>query len=238
MFAPPVANGKNRPTTLASSQFGGSGKSSLLNVCLFSCLEGNVTDYFCHNCAFHEFKVVFFIAVEVFGPVAKRSLLSTEEENMLLLVFLNPLFYEYTVVYPESKLGAFWIPLNWLFCWSTYCTNLYIIKTLLGQEEGLISCVAVRNKGWVQKIWTAQISLLVKKYVFFFVSVFVIFFFITSCTPHTYVLFLLPLLAGFAPVKIVSQAVKGMNVPCVSLQVFPACLSVCLPIDTPDITLE
>uniref|UniRef100_A0A4W5Q715 Transcription factor E2-alpha n=1 Tax=Hucho hucho TaxID=62062 RepID=A0A4W5Q715_9TELE len=26
MFAPPVANGKNRPTTLASSQFGGSGK--------------------------------------------------------------------------------------------------------------------------------------------------------------------------------------------------------------------
>ncbi|CAB1331458.1 unnamed protein product [Coregonus sp. 'balchen'] len=25
MFAPPVANGKNRPTTLASSQFGGSG---------------------------------------------------------------------------------------------------------------------------------------------------------------------------------------------------------------------
>uniref|UniRef100_A0AAZ3SUK5 Transcription factor 12 n=1 Tax=Oncorhynchus tshawytscha TaxID=74940 RepID=A0AAZ3SUK5_ONCTS len=24
MFAPPVANGKNRPTTLASSQFGGS----------------------------------------------------------------------------------------------------------------------------------------------------------------------------------------------------------------------
>uniref|UniRef100_A0A3P8YQS8 Transcription factor E2-alpha n=1 Tax=Esox lucius TaxID=8010 RepID=A0A3P8YQS8_ESOLU len=27
MFAPPVANGKNRPTTLASSQFGGSGKT-------------------------------------------------------------------------------------------------------------------------------------------------------------------------------------------------------------------
>uniref|UniRef100_A0A8C7R4H4 Transcription factor 3a n=1 Tax=Oncorhynchus mykiss TaxID=8022 RepID=A0A8C7R4H4_ONCMY len=27
MFAPPVSNGKNRPTTLASSQFGGSGKT-------------------------------------------------------------------------------------------------------------------------------------------------------------------------------------------------------------------
>uniref|UniRef100_A0A667WT45 Transcription factor 12 n=1 Tax=Myripristis murdjan TaxID=586833 RepID=A0A667WT45_9TELE len=27
MFAPPVSNGKNRPTTLASSQFGGSGKA-------------------------------------------------------------------------------------------------------------------------------------------------------------------------------------------------------------------
>jgi len=35
MFAPPVANGKNRPTTLASSQFSGSGKYSLLNACLF-----------------------------------------------------------------------------------------------------------------------------------------------------------------------------------------------------------
>lgn len=27
MFEPPVSNGKNRPTTLASSQFGGSGKT-------------------------------------------------------------------------------------------------------------------------------------------------------------------------------------------------------------------
>uniref|UniRef100_A0A3B4ALK5 Uncharacterized protein n=1 Tax=Periophthalmus magnuspinnatus TaxID=409849 RepID=A0A3B4ALK5_9GOBI len=30
MFAPPVANGKNRPMTLASSQFGGSGNYSAL----------------------------------------------------------------------------------------------------------------------------------------------------------------------------------------------------------------
>ncbi|KAM7379193.1 hypothetical protein PAMP_004763 [Pampus punctatissimus] len=29
MFEPPVSNGKNRPTTLASSQFGGSGVPSL-----------------------------------------------------------------------------------------------------------------------------------------------------------------------------------------------------------------
>jgi len=51
----------------------------------------------------------------VFGLVAKCLLLSTELENMLLLVFLNPLFYEYTVVYPESKLGAFLHPFE-LFC--------------------------------------------------------------------------------------------------------------------------
>uniref|UniRef100_A0A6Q2YNN3 Transcription factor E2-alpha n=1 Tax=Esox lucius TaxID=8010 RepID=A0A6Q2YNN3_ESOLU len=36
MFAPPVSNGKNRPTTLASSQFGGSGKTWLWFECLLT----------------------------------------------------------------------------------------------------------------------------------------------------------------------------------------------------------
>jgi len=61
MFAPPVANGKNRPTTLASSQFSGSGKYSLLNACLFLLVYREMSHYFGHICAFHEFKVVFVL---------------------------------------------------------------------------------------------------------------------------------------------------------------------------------
>lgn len=83
----------------------------------------------------------------MFGLVAKCSLLSTEQENMLLLVFLNPLFYEYTVVYPESKLGAFLHPFELVVLLKHYCTNLNIIKTLLGQDEGLITSIAVCNNG-------------------------------------------------------------------------------------------
>lgn len=75
---------------------------------------------------FYEWKEGSFRGIMVvFGAVAKCSLISTEKRDMPLLVFLNPLFYEYTFRVSRVKARGSSDPFELAAEFkSTYCTNL------------------------------------------------------------------------------------------------------------------